>query len=355
MGMRLIALSLLAAVSATAQTDTWDLGHPDAKLMMGINLKNLRASALGEAFRSQMRSQPLQMGQAGMALGFLEQIDRVFISSPALSKLPTKLAGKGAPRENPPFLVIVEGTLPVQQLLAFLPGSLQRYRTVDVFRGAKPTDPSIAMLDTRTTVLGDNKSVLAAIDRRAHTVQAESTTLARARQLASTHDFWVLATDSLSQFQPSNANLPSAFAADMKGIDAGFTFRDGMQMELSLTMTSEMAAAQLYQLVSGQIALAQTQNPDMAEAARKLRIASQGNQLRASISLSKDEVEEQLRKFQAARAGTGIAVGRPPAQLTRPSAPRTPRLQTTNPPPPPPGKVRIYGLDEGVREIPLSK
>ena len=79
--MRLIAFALAAMASASAQTNSWDLAQPDAKVMMGLNLKVLRESAMGEAFRAQMRSQQAQMGPAGMALGFLDQIDRVFISS----------------------------------------------------------------------------------------------------------------------------------------------------------------------------------------------------------------------------------------------------------------------------------
>lgn len=341
-----IMLPLLAAASASAQTNAWDLGHPDAKLMLGINLKNLRESALGQAFRSQMGAQTPQLGPAGMALGFLEQIDRVFLSSPAISSPRSKTAATAAPRENPPFLVIVEGMLPVQQLMAFLPGSLQRYRSVDVFRGAKATDPSIAALDARTMVIGDEKSVLAAIDRRENPVPAASATLTRARELVSTHDFWMLATDDLSKFQPANTTFPSALAGEVKGIDIGMAVHDGFQFEMSMTMASETAAAQLMQLVSAQIALAQAQNPDVVEAVRKLQLGSQGNQIRASISLRKEEFEQQLRNFQAARANAGRSSGAP---LVPPARPRAPQ------PPAQPGKIKIYGLDEGVREIPLTR
>lgn len=348
---RLIAIPLLAAISATAQINTWELGHPDAKLMIGVNLKSLRESPVGQTFRSEMGARTPPMGQAGMALGFLEQIDRIFISSPAVSPPRMRTAAKAGPVENPPFLVVVEGTLPVQQLLAFLPGSTQRYRSVDVFRGAKPTDPSIAMLDTQTVILGDHSSVLAAIDRRGNAAAPATATSTRAKQLASTYDFWVLATDDLSKFQPASANLPAAMASDTKGVDLGFTVRNGLQMEMGITMSSEETAMQLLQLFSKQLALVRAQDPEMANATQKLQMGTQGSQLRASISLSKDEFEQYVRKFRDAR----VTAGTPFAPPGTASSPRAVQPRTTNPPPPPPGKVRIYGLDEGVREIPLTR
>src|ERR1019366_4197717 len=36
------APSLPSAAIATAQTNTWELGHPDAKLLLGIDLKSFR-------------------------------------------------------------------------------------------------------------------------------------------------------------------------------------------------------------------------------------------------------------------------------------------------------------------------
>src|SRR5215471_95558 len=151
--MRLFALALAAVVSANAQTNPWDLAQPDAKIMIGLNLKALRESALGEAFRAQMHSQQPQMGPAAMALGFLEQIDRVFISSTGVaSPRATTAARTTAAQDNPPFLAVVEGTLPVQQLLAFLPGTPRQYRSISVYHGAKLTDPSIASFDEHTLV-----------------------------------------------------------------------------------------------------------------------------------------------------------------------------------------------------------
>ena len=345
--MRWIALTLLTLAGASAQSNPWDLGQPDAKVMIGVNLKALRESALGQVFRSQMSSQKPQPGPAAMALGFLDQIDRVFISSTAAaSPRATTTARTSAVQGNPPFLAVVEGRLPVQQLLGFLPGTPRPYRSVNVYRGAKLTDPSIASFDEHTLVIGDDKSVLAAIDRRAGVAPAASASAARVQQLASQYDFWMLATDDLSKFQPNGGKFPSQLAGEIKGIDLGLAARDGVQMEMSMTMANEAAATQLLQLISGQIALAQAQTPEMTEVASKLRISTDGAHLRASMALSQEEFERSLRTLQAARAAAG-------ASAAQPAAPYVP--QTRQPPPPPPGKVRIYGLEGGVREIDVTR
>jgi len=77
------------AVSVTAQTNSWELSQPGAKLLMGVDVKSLRESAVGQSIREQMKNAPppangvqssLQGPMQAMALGFLDQIDRVYAS-----------------------------------------------------------------------------------------------------------------------------------------------------------------------------------------------------------------------------------------------------------------------------------
>src|SRR5271155_5380687 len=79
-----------AAVNATAQTNSWELSQPGAKLLIGIDVKTMRESAVGKSIREQMNKippapngvqSPLQGPMQAMALGFLDQVDRVFMSS----------------------------------------------------------------------------------------------------------------------------------------------------------------------------------------------------------------------------------------------------------------------------------
>src|SRR5665213_2563860 len=121
----------LAAVNLTAQTNSWELSQPGAKLLMGIDVKSLRESAVGQSIREQMSKSPpangvqspLQGPMQAMAAGVLDQIDRVFVSSsggpPAVFAATSK--------NKAPFLLVVEGRLPMGELQPFLKGTCLLY------------------------------------------------------------------------------------------------------------------------------------------------------------------------------------------------------------------------------------
>src|SRR5947199_9929842 len=87
---KVMLLLAVTAAAVTAQTNSWELSQPGAKLLMGVDVKSLRESAVGKAIREQMNKtpsapsgaqSPLQGPMQAMALGFLDQIDRVYVSS----------------------------------------------------------------------------------------------------------------------------------------------------------------------------------------------------------------------------------------------------------------------------------
>jgi hypothetical protein len=226
-----------------------------------------------------------------------------------------------------------------------------RYRDADVYR-LNPTDvTTVAFIqgaaDSSTVLLGDEKSVLAAIDRRGGALVQASALLRRAQALAATHDFWLIADGPLTGFQPTGAGasnpLAAQIAAQVKGMDMGLAVRDGFQLELSVAAESEAVAAQMTQLLSTQIQiamLAQANNPQAAEISRKLHITAEGNRMQLSLALTRDEFEQQLRAAQAARMQASTSSSSQTAQPVVRSA------QPANP-----GHITIYGLDDGPRVI----
>jgi hypothetical protein len=273
-----------------------------------------------------------------IALGLFDQIDRIFVSS---TPSPTAKGAAGA-KSNPPFLLVVEGRLPIGELQPFLKGTPRRYRDADVYRTTQTDTTSLAFMkgeaDSSTLLLGDEKSVLAAIVRRGGALAPPSALLLRAQTLASTHDFWLIADGPLSGFQPSGTTasnpLASKMAAQMKGLDMGLALRDGFQFELGVAAENEAVAAQMTHLLSTQIQmalLAQPARPETGEIANKLHISAEGNRMQLSLALTKDEFAQQLKAAQAARMQAGA-----PSQAARPANP---------------GHITIYGLDDGPRVI----
>ena len=202
---------------------------------------------------------PLLGPMQAMAAGLLDQIDRVFVSSsggpPAVFAASTK--------NKAPFLLAVEGRFPIGELQPFLKGKTpRRYRDADVYR-LNPTDvTTFAFIkgeaDSSTLLLGDEKSILAAIDRRGGVLVPVSALLvARPSALAATHDFWLISDGPLTGFEPTaappNNALAAQLAAQVKSLDMGLALRDDFRFEVGVAAVSDAAAAQLTLLLSTQI------------------------------------------------------------------------------------------------------
>ena len=349
---KMMLLLAVAAVSVAAQTNSWELSQPGAKLLMGIDVKSLRESAVGQSIREQMNKipaangvqSPLQGPMQAMALGLLDQIDRVFVSSPAN---PSSVFGASTANKAP-FVLVVEGRFPMGELQPFLKGTPRRVRDADVYR-LNPTDvTTVAFIkgeaDSSTVLLGDEKSVLAAIGRRGGALVPASALLRRAQTISATHDFWLIAD---GPFQPTGAAasnpLASKMAAQVKGMDVGLALRDGFQLEVGVAAESDAVAAQMTQLLSTQIQmalLAQANRPETAEIANKLHISAEGNRMQLSLALTKDEFAKQLLAAQTARMQAGTPSSAQPA----PPPVRQPK-------PANPGQITIYGLEGGPRVI----
>ena len=291
----LLALSLWAC--GQSYPATWNLVHPDAKALIGVDLRSFRQSALSQPVGSQ-----IEKGSFGMfpiprmpAMEFMKQVDQVLISSP------------GGKKENPPFLMVLAGH--------FSPEAVRE--------AAKGGTPRMAALDEQTVVVGDPASVKAAVERHRQHAKSSNSLLARAAAIAPSHDLWVVATAPPEGFQPTGMNVKE-LASYVKGIDLGISFRDGLDFEMSFASKNAEAAHEVAQYVSGHLQTAMA-GKDPNEIAGKVQVTSEGSRASVKFALSKDELVQQIRKAQTARGAVDE------------------KAKT----------IRIVGLDDGVREIPL--
>ena len=337
---------------AQAGSSLWSLGHSDAKVLVSLDLKSLRESAVGQFMSSQMKSQvPQQAGPMAMALPLVMQalndVDRVFISSPSSGPGP---AGRpGTPAANTPFLMVMEGRFgPGSPLGFFMTGPAQSYRGVNVYEAPSTGQPSgktasnnisLALLNESTLMIGDTKSLHSAIDRQGQANAGIPANLrARAASLSTGHDFWVVVQDSLGAL-PSNPALAGA-ASEIEGLEMGLGLRDGFQLDMTLLAKSETTARMMSQFLLAQLqsslASSQLDNVQAAELASKLQVSSEGKQMRLSLRLSAEELQHQMRALETQRALAKT-------MSTQPKPPMTA------------GKIKIYGLDEGPREIEVKR
>jgi hypothetical protein len=334
-----IALLVFAATAA-AQTDTWELGHPDAKLMLGIDVKSIRESDAWKLFSDQTKAptppaQPQVQAMQAMGKQILDQVNYIFVSSPGN---PVSNA-----KTNAPFLLAIDGKFPLEALKAFQQSAPRRYRTADLYRTTKTDTTTLAVMDG-LLLLGDEKSVLSALDRRGHALPSASKLLARAKALAATNDVWIIADEALSKFQPAKADwnpLAAQFASQIKGLDFGLAMREGFQFELSMVTENDDAALRMAQTFEGLIHMSVETPPNSSETAeivQKMKIDSLGNRMRVSLALNEEEFAVQLQAAQS-RMQTAAAAAKTPPPTARPAKPAQP------------GKITIYGLDGGPRVI----
>lgn len=307
------AFSLSLSATGQSNPSALDLTDPDAKALIGVDLRSLLQSPLAQMFGDDIKSAKFP----GKEL--LEDVDQVLVSSPG--------ALPGGKKENPPFLIIATGHFAPEHIGPLLQMGHQTYHEVEIY--TMGDNMGAAQLDGQTLVLGDVPSVKAAVDRRG--AKSPNSLVSRGAAMGSKYDVWAIATISPAAFQPGQLNAVK-FVQDVRGINLGMSFRDGLDVDLGLVASTPKAADDMGKMVSFGLQAALTSKLDAQQAqdvARKMQISLDGNQMHVKFGLSKEELEKQIRTIQKAPA-----IANP---VNRPA-------QT----------IKIYGLDDGVREIPVA-
>ena len=325
------SLTLIAAVAALASAQTpgglWRFAHPQAKALIGINWKVVRDSPAGGMMRGKLVS---GLGEAIPGLEFLDDLDEALISSP----------GAVEGRADPPALIAVRGRFDrarVRDLLVRYGARKQMYGASVIYRpqGENGRDFAIAQIDERTLLLGDVESVLAGIDRaKSEATPGEANSVVdRAHRLESSYDFWALFTAAGALSMPG-AHMPP----DAREMEAGISFRGGLSMDVRLDTESIDIARHMAADFSKIVKLSakdHTSQPGWGEMVKKMRVWPDNAVVRVSLRMGAEDLAKVSHLWEVARA-------KPPLDL-KPAVPPPPQRQT----------IRIEGLDEGPREIPI--
>lgn len=322
------AFSLCLAIAAAQSTSSGlEFTHPDAKALIGLDIRSLRESSVAQVFGPDIKQTGSGMFHfPGMEI--LDEVDQIVVSSPGPEE--------GGKKENPPFLLIATGHFAPEHVGPLLHGEHQTYNDVKIY--PMGDNMGLAMLDAQTIVLGDVPSIKGAIDRRG--AKNPSTLVSRGAAMSSSYNAWLIATISPAAFQPGAMSL-AQFLQDIRGIDAGISLHEGLDLDVGVSTSTPEAAEQLGKLITNGMQTALTAKLDIKQAldvARKLQVSSDGNRMHLKFSLSKEELETQIRTMRQAQATTSPRIAEPiSAPVNR--APQT---------------IKIYGLDDGVREIPIT-
>jgi hypothetical protein len=322
----------------------WQFAPADTRAFIGIRWHNIEASQIGRALRQQI----VEGGIGKMPfLEILKDIDEAVIASPG--KKPDDADDKQAP-----VLIRVSGRFHAgefERMMAAQGARAQSYRQKRVYRQKKDSDMAVTLLDDHTFLLGDAPSVFAALDRMEWPSPAANPLLARAARLRDDYDIWALFTVAPTELAGHLIpDLP--LMDDAQGLELGLSLRNGLDLRLGLDTGSAESAAKLAAELQKVLKLAtkdmrqgadRLKTADIAAAARKIQIAADQSTVRLSLRLDATEVERSLAEAARHRntARSAVAV----------------TLSSHAQPPPPPVKqtIHIEGLDDGPKEIPLTR
>jgi hypothetical protein len=328
-------IPVLTASIAAAESHPswWNLADPDATSLVGLQWQTLRDSPFGAALQTELTT----------SLGFpdlpvLQNARQFLISSPSL-------------------LAVVSGDMPprtIQEQASASRCKPAAYRGIGMWI-CPSTTLSVAQLSDQLVLLGLRKTLEQAIDRSlAETGRRYSSLLARAARVSRGRDLWVVAT----QLPDPLASIFVPIEAEAKGFDGGVSLREGLQLEASLETGSEDAAEAV-------AASLRDVMPSLPVLARGMQVSVQEHNVIMALQVGKDEFLAGLRPTEPTlpapvpAAAQTAAIVQPAPVIAQPAlgeAPIAPvRATPESAKPQEPLMIRIFGLDDGPREIPLVR
>lgn len=314
MTLRLILVTgglLLSTGSASAESHPawWGYASPEATALVGIQWERLRSSPFAEAISSELS------GEGGLGfpdLDCLKEARQVLISSPALL---------AAAAGNFPA-----ATLRDQAARKGLKRAL--YREVEIWVTPGKNTLSIAHMSDQLVLLGLVKNLQDAIDRSLleGVDRGYSPLLARAARYAQ-DDLWVVA-----------ARLPNVLAerfvpidAEAEGFEGGVSLGSGtggLRLQAVLSASSEEVARELAETLT-QMVLSM---PAMAQGIQVGIDTLNARNVTLAMAVSEEKLLAGLRGTPSVQPVPPV----PQPERVKPSGPQI---------------IRIYGLDDGPREI----
>jgi len=290
----------------------WRYASPEATALVGIQWEHLRASPFAQAISGELS------GDDGLGfpdLDCVKQARQIVISSPAL-------------------LAMAAGNFPAATLREqAVRKGLRRalYHDVEIWVTPGKETLSIARMNDQLVLLGLVKNLQEAIDRSLleEANRGFSPLLARAAHY-SQDDLWVVA----SRLPDPLADRFIPIDAEAEGFEGGVSLGTGLNLKAVFTSSSEDAADQMVETLKGMLV-------SMPLGTRGIEIAIDQN----NVTLSMAVTEQQLAAGLKAAAPVVAKAAAKPEPKPEPVG-ATPVVSK-----PAPQVIRIFGLDDGPREI----
>ncbi len=343
--------SFAAETSSTSVPTFWRYAHPEAKMLAGVDLSRISASAVGQRIKREIAQTGIKKMAADNGMGFFQNVDRVLISS-------TGEPGD-SPKKQPPTVVAIQGKFDMNAFRREMTrkGAAKfNYKTAEIYRRGNTNDMVVAVVGPAVMLLGDGPSLKLAIDNHAEADPelAGTSLMRRAVELDQLYDVWFASEVSpASAAEAAGAGGPGKLFEETEGFEGGLSFKKGLGLDFALHNKSAEAAAKLATAMRLMLDLAPTKDPETDALMKKITIASDGQDVHLSFAYEEKEIMAGIDSIMNARMGRAPSAkaaarkGQQPV-MTAAAAPAPP------PPPPPPLVVKILNAEGGTREVLLQ-
>jgi hypothetical protein len=318
-----LCVSVVGAEAPAPAPSPWQYIHPDAAVIGGVEWHKASESPFLRDLKREL-GPSLKFTTKGDA-GMSDALEAIYFSA---ADVPD-----GTDMKDTRGVALVRMRTTLEPLIrAAMKGKARRqnYNGIYVLIPERDNEWRVAILDDRHALMGDWPSLRAVLNRKS---QPEDTPLLiRARQLAATTDLWVVVND------PGKSVQKNPMLAEVRGVDAALSLGARAELVVQLATDAPEKAAALATALH-------MMSSTLPSRPKSLNISSVDSLVRITASSTASEVTTAFSAFgDRFKTAAGTAPGQP-----RPVAMRQPE------PPPEKQIIRIYGLEEGVREIPLKR
>ncbi len=330
----LVSLVLCPLYARKTEASLWRFVHPGSKALVGIQWSRVQKSEVGRWIEQRWIN-----GESIPGVEFLKNIDEVLISSPGTTP--------GSDDSEPPLLIALQGTFDlakVRQVLMLQHFRVQTFNGAPIYRKltASATEPAFALIDSGTILIGDPQSLFSTIESSRSLADEEPDAfLGRAQLLSTRYDCWAVMSDPSAMKNFLFSSLAGqTLTPDSQGFEAGISVKDGLAIDVVLSLTNEHAARVLAAKLSRTVRMAAASHEDSTGAVGLFQ--------KFRVTLDRSNVMMSVRMNPAETAASLIVPPHPAAASVTAQARAVPA----------PGQkrvIRIEGLDDGPREIILKQ
>jgi len=325
----LLLLGLCSHAIAQSSSVDWRFAQPDADVKMTVDVQALlKCDAVTKAIEQFKAQAKDNAAQIELGLTIARSIDRIAVSARQPSE------------NNTDALVLVSGSFDPALITGFFP---------------KTGKSKVKAIGPHSILIGEGDSFDGAVERMSG---ATSATVAD----PDPSDIWVEVSGALIAKQAGQSGGPEfPILKDLRNLGIGLKLNDPPELNIALTAANEGASGELANTIQQAILAAPLAFPQLGSAGKGLSVKQDGSSVRVHFVVPPELLAMAQQQASSANLPPQLApifsaFGMGDKSAAQPSAEQRKAAQAPQPVQPKnDGKVRIFGLDGGPKEIPAPK